>query len=66
MLVPLKIRSIGTLKHKSGDFTPMTIYIPVIDEKGHELYVFISCKLYLVDELKINMLLSNNVLCIEG
>ena len=66
MPVPLKVRDIGTLKHKSEDFALTTIYIPGIDEKGREVYASISCKLHLVDGLKANMLVSNNVLCTEG
>lgn len=45
MSIPLKVRGIGTLKHQSGDFARMTIYIPSIDEKNREVYIFISCEL---------------------
>lgn len=66
MPVPLKVRGIGVSKHESRDFAFTTIYIPSIDKKSHKVYVSISCKLHLVDRLKANMLVSNNVLCIEG
>lgn len=64
--IPLKVRGIGASKHELGDFALTTIYIPRIDEKGREVYASISCELHLVDILKANMLVSNNVFCIEG
>lgn len=66
MPVPLKVRGIGASKNKSGDFAFTTIYIPGIDEKGHKVYMSINCELHLVDGLKTNMLVGNDVLCIEG
>lgn len=42
-----------------------TIYIPDIDKKGWEVYASISFKLYLINKLKANMLIGNNVLCTE-
>ena len=66
MPVPLKVRGIGASKHESRDFALTTIYIPGIDEKGREVYASISCELHLVDGLKANMLVGNDVLCTEG
>ena len=62
----LKVKGIKALKHKSGNFTFITIYIPGIDKKSRDVYASISCKLHLVDRLKINMLMGNNLLCTEG
>ena len=66
MLVLLKIRDIDASKQKAGNFALTTIYLPSIDKKSREVYVSINCKLHLVDGLKANMLMGNNVLCIEG
>ena len=44
----------------------MTLYIPGTDEKGREVYASITCELHLVDGLKANMLVENDVLCTEG
>lgn len=65
MPIYLKIRDIGASKHKSEDFALTTIYIPSIDKKSHEVYASINCKLHLVDRLKANMLVDNDMLCIE-
>lgn len=66
MPVCLKIRGIGALKHKSKNFAFTTIYILGIDDKSREIYVAISCKVYLIDGLKENMLVDNDVLYIES
>lgn len=44
----------------------MTIYIPNIDKRGCKFYVSISYELYLVNGLKANMLVTNDVLCKKG
>ncbi len=66
MPVPLKVRGIGASKHESGHFALTTLYIPGTDEKGREVYASITCELNLVDRLKANMLVGNDVLCTEG
>ena len=64
--VPLKVRGIGASKHESGHFALTMLYIPGTNEKGREVYASITCELHLVDELKANMLVGNDVLCTEG
>lgn len=66
MLVLLKIRSINAFKHKSGEFTFVTIYISGFNNKSFKVYSSISCKLPLIKRLKVNILVSNNILYIEG
>lgn len=66
MPVPLKIRGIGASKHESGQFVLTMLYIPGTDEIGREVYTSITCKLHLINGLKANMLMGNNILCIKG
>ncbi len=66
MPVPLKVRGIGTSKHESGQFALTMLHIPGTDDKGREVYASLTCKLHLVDGLKANMLVGNDVLCTEG
>lgn len=66
MPVLLKVRGIGASKHESGDLALTTIYIPGFDGNGREVYASITCELHLVDGLKANMLVGNDVLCTEG
>lgn len=66
MPVSLKVRGISNSKHKSRDFALASTYIPGIDKKSHEVYTSISCELYLINGLKVNKLVSNDVLCTEG
>lgn len=65
MPVPLKIKGIGTLQYNSKKFALTTINIYGIDKKGRRVYVSISCKLHLDNRLKANILVGNNVFCME-
>lgn len=66
MPIPLKVKSIGALKHKLGNFALTIIYISDIDKKVCGIYVSFNWKLHQVDRLKANILVSNNMLCTEG
>lgn len=66
MLVPLKVKSISASNYKSGDFALTTIYMLSNEEQSCEIYASINGNLYLIDGLKANMLVSNNMLYIEG
>lgn len=49
-------------KNKSEGLALMITYISGLDNKEFEVYKFISCKLYLVNRLKTNILVANDVL----
>ena len=66
MPVPLKVRGIGACRHESGEFALTALYKPGFDRGGSEVYACVQCKLHLVDHLKANMLIGNNVLYTEG
>lgn len=62
MPIPLNIREIDIFKYESEEFAFIFIYISGLDKKNYEIYVFINLKLYLVNRLKANILIGNNVL----
>lgn len=66
MLIPLKVSGIGTFKHKSQEFALIAFYISSLNQEGLEVYTNIKCKLHLVEDLKANILIDNNVFYIEG
>ena len=66
MPVPLKVRGIGASRHESEEFVLTALYISGFDQRGTEVYTYVKCKLYLIEALKANMLIENNVLCTEG
>ena len=66
MPVPLKVKGIGTSRYESNKFAFTTLYILGLDQEGSEVYAYIKCKLYLVEDLKANMLIGNNIFCTEG
>lgn len=61
-----KVQGINASKHKSGEFAFTIIFIPGFDKEGLGIYASIRYKLYLVDRLKANMLVGNNVLYMGG
>ena len=65
MATLLKVRDIGTLRHESNKFVSMSLYFPDINSTNCPTYAHIYRKLYLVDGLKANFLISNNILAIE-
>ena len=66
MPVPLKVRGIGASRHESNEFALTALYIPGLDREGSEVYACIKCELHLVEGLKANMLIGNDILCTEG
>lgn len=66
MPVLLKVRGIGVSRHKSEEFAFTALYMPGLDQKGSEIYACINCKLHLIEGLKANMLIGNNVLCTKS
>lgn len=66
MLVPLKISGISALRNKLGEFALKIFYFSNLDQQEEKIYAYIRYKVYLVDKLKANMLIGNNVLGMEG
>lgn len=62
MLVLLKVKNISVSKYKSKEFALTALYIPSFDRKNSDIYACIKCELHLIDHLKANMLIVNNVL----
>lgn len=66
MPISLKIKGISALGHKSKNFLLTTIYILDINKRVRKVYISISFKLYLINGLKANILVGNNVFCTES
>lgn len=66
MSVPLKVKDISISKYKFYEFTFTTFYISSLDQESLEVYVYIKCKLHLVESLKVNILIENNIFYTEN
>lgn len=66
MLVPLKVRGIGASRHKLEKFVLTALYIPGLDQRSTEVYACVKCKLHLVEGLKANILIGNNIFCTKS
>lgn len=66
MSIPLKIRGIGTSKHKSAQFVEVSLFLPGESNKGQKVYISVRCKLHLVEGLRANILIGNNILALKS
>ena len=66
ILTPLKVRGIGASKHKSGEFAALSLYFPGRNNAGQQVYTSLTCEIYLVKDLRANLLIGNNIISPEG
>lgn len=66
MATPLKVRGIRTSKHKTDKYVLETLYFPAINNKGQQVIVCIRYELHLIDNLKVNILIGNDIISAEG
>lgn len=62
MSTSLKLRGIGALKHKSAQFAELSLFLPGKNNQEQEVYTSIRGKLYLIEGLRANILIGNNIL----
>lgn len=66
MSTPLKVREIGASKHESAQFAELSLFLPGENNKGQKVYTSFKCELHLVEGLRANMLIGNNILAPEN
>ena len=66
MSTPLKVRGIGTSKHESAQFAEVSLFFPGESGEGQQVYASIRCELHLVEGLRANILIGNDILAPEG
>lgn len=66
MSIPLKVRGIETSKHKSTQFAEVFLFLLGESDEGQKVYTSIKCKLHLVEGLRANILIGNNILAPES
>lgn len=66
MSTPLKVRGIGASKHESAQFAELSLFLPGENNKGQKVYASFKCELHLVEGLRANMLIGNNILAPEN
>ncbi len=66
MSTPLKVREIGTSKHKSAQFTEVSLFLLGESNEGQKVYASIRCELHLVKRLRANILIGNDILAPES
>lgn len=57
----MKVNGIEASKHESAQFIELSLFLPGENNKGQKVYTFFKCELHLVEGLKANMLIRNNI-----
>lgn len=65
MATPLKVRGIGSPRYESDKFVFISLHFPDINLTNRLAYAHIYRELYIVEGLKANMLIGNNILPME-
>ena len=65
MSTPLRVREIGASKHESAQFAELSLFLPGENEEGQKVYASIRCELHLVEGLRANILVGNDILAPE-
>ena len=63
---PLKDRGIEASKHKSAQSAELYLFLLGENNKGQKVYTSFKCKLHLVEGLRANILIGNNILALES
>lgn len=66
MATSLKVRGIGTSKHETDKYVLELLYFPAIGNKGQRMIVCIYCELHIVDNLRANIFIENNIIGVKG
>ncbi len=61
MSTPLRVRGIGSSKHKSGEYAALSFYFPGKDDVGLQVCASLTCEIHLVEGLRANLLIGNNI-----
>ncbi len=62
MASPISVRGLGTAKHMSDEYAIASLYFPGKDKNGDAVMAKITREVHLVDDLKANMLVGNDLL----
>lgn len=62
----LKVRGIGVSKHKSAEFTALSLYFSGKNDAGQLVYITPNYEIHLVKGLQANLLIGNDILLLEG
>lgn len=66
MSTPLKVRRIRASKHESREFAALSLYFPGKNNTGQLVYASLTCEIHLVEDLKANLLIGNDIMSSEG
>ncbi len=66
MSTPLQVRGIKASKHKSEEFAALSLYFLGKNNAGQLVYVSLTCEIHMVEDLRANLLIGNNIMFPKG
>lgn len=60
--IPLKVRGIRASRHKSEKFVVLFLYFLRKNGAGKLVYTLLSCEIHLVEDLRANLLIRNDIM----
>ena len=66
MITFIIIRSLNTIQHKILKYVVLLCYIFEIDKNGKSVTTFIEKEFHLIKNLKVNMLINNNIIILKS
>lgn len=66
MSTPLKVRGIRASKYKSTQFAELFFFLPGENNREQKVYASFKYKLHLIESLRANMLISNDIIASES
>lgn len=66
MSTSLKVKRIRALRYKSEEFAALFLYFPEKDGVGKLVYALLRCEIHLVEGLRANLLIKNDIMLSEN
>ena len=66
MAVALKVRGIGSSRHKTDEYITEPLYFPALSKADESIIACIRRELHIIDNLRVNLLIGNDILGAEG
>lgn len=65
MSTPLKVKRIRVSRYKTKKFAALSLYFPGKDGAGKLVYTLLRCKIHLVEGLRRNLLIGNDIISLD-
>ena len=65
-MIPLRVREINISKYEISKYITEDIYLSGVNNQGRKILTYLRRELYIIDDLRIKMLIRNNIIKSKG